>query len=91
MRHDLVRVMAEDRRQVQQEIDGTRYNQHDGYFYMKPEHVKAHLNHGNLPTPAAAGPVGRRGGFRCPACGFGSFFLTCSRCGAQCEREAAMR
>lgn len=86
-RHDLVRVPAEDRRQVQQEINGTRYYQRDGYFHMKPEHVKPHLVHGNQPTPPATGPVGRRGGYRCTGCGFGSFFVTCSRCNEQCERE----
>lgn len=28
-------------------------------------------------------------GFRCPSCGFGSFFETCGRCGGQCWREVA--
>lgn len=91
MRHDLVRVPAEDRRQVQADVNGTRYSQQNGYFHMKPEHVKAHLTSGNLPTPAVTGPVGRRGGYRCPSCGFGSFFVTCSRCQGACEREAASR
>lgn len=88
MRHDLVRVPAEDRRQVQTEIDGTRYFAHGGYFHVKPEHVKTHLRVGNLPTPAAAPPVGRRDGYRCSDCGFGSFFTTCSRCHGNCTREA---
>lgn len=87
-RHDLVRVRAEDRRQVEAEVDNTRYYQRDGYFHMKPEHVTAHLAAGNLPSPAAAGPVGRRGGYRCADCGFGSFFVTCSRCHGTCIREA---
>lgn len=83
-----VKVSAEDRRQVQAEVGGVTYNQHRGYFNMAPEHAKVHLQVGNLPTPSAALPVGRRGGYRCTECGFGSFFVTCSRCNGPCEREA---
>lgn len=28
-----------------------------------------------------------KGGFRCKACGFGSWFKTCSRCGGECEKD----
>ena len=87
MSHNLVKVGAEDRRQVQADVNGVRYTQRDGYFHMRPDHARAHLAHGNLPNPAAAGPVGRRGGYRCTSCGFGSFFTTCSRCQGVCERE----
>lgn len=87
MSHDLVRVPAEDRRQVQTDIDGHRYTQRDGYFHMRPDHARVHLKHGNQPTPAAAGPVGQAAGYRCEACGFGSFFTSCSRCGGSCGRE----
>jgi hypothetical protein len=34
-----------------------------------------------------AGTTARGIGYRCPACGFGSFVRRCSRCGAECERE----
>jgi hypothetical protein len=87
--HDTVKVRAEDRRQVQADVNGVRYTARDGYFQMPPGHAKAHLAHGNLPAPAAALPVGRSGGYRCTnvQCGFGSFFKTCSRCGGSCERE----
>lgn len=86
--HDLVKVRAEDRRQVQADVNGRRYTQRDGYFHMRPDHAKAHLTHGNLPLPSAALPVGRAGGYRCVRCGFGSFFTTCSRCSGTCVREA---
>lgn len=89
MRHDLVKVRAEDRRQVQTDIGGVRYTQRNGYFRMRPEHVKHHLAAANLPAPSAVLPVGRSGGFRCTKCGFGSFFTTCSRCQGACEREGA--
>jgi hypothetical protein len=88
--HDLVKVRAEDRRQVQADVNGVRYTARDGYFHMRPDHAKAHLAHGNLPLPPAALPVGRAGGFRCAGCGFGSFFTTCSRCGGVCGREGGV-
>ena len=84
---DLVKVSAEDRKQVQADVNGTRYTQRDGYFHMAPQDAAYHLKVGNLPTPSAVLPVGRRRGFRCTACGFGSFFVTCSRCESACERE----
>ena len=87
--HDLVKVRAEDRRQVQADVNGRRYTQRDGYFQMRPEDAKVHLAVGNLPAPSAALPVGRSRGYRCTneACGFGSFFVTCSRCQSPCLRE----
>lgn len=90
MRHDLVKVPAEDRRQVAQVVNGTEYRAKDGYFMMAPEHVGGHLRHGNQPTPAAADPVRRRHGYRCtnPECGFRPFFTSCSRCGGPAVREA---
>jgi hypothetical protein len=86
--HDLVKVRAEDRKQVEADVNGRRYRQRDGYFHMKPEDASYHLKVGNLPSPSAALPVGRAKGYRCTACGFGSFFVTCSQCGGRCEREA---
>lgn len=83
----LVRISAEDRNQVETDINGTRYYQHDGYFHMKPADAALHRESANLPTPSAAGPVGRRAGYRCTECGFGSFFTTCGRCKGVCERE----
>lgn len=84
-----MRVAAEDRRQVAQVVNGVEYRAKRGYFDMPDAHAKAHLAAGNLPTPAAALPVGRRGGYRCVECGFGSFFTTCSRCNGECVREAS--
>lgn len=83
----LVRVGAEDRRQVATVVNGREYRARDGYFEMPERHAKAHLAHGNLPTPPAAPPVGRSGGYRCTKCDFGSFFVTCSQCQGTCERE----
>lgn len=81
------RVRVEADRQVATVINGREYRANRGYFDMEDRHVKAHLNAANLPTPSAAGPVGRRGGYRCVECGFGSFFTICGRCGGPCVRE----
>lgn len=34
-----------------------------------------------------AGSTRRAIGWRCPACGFGSFLKSCGRCGTECVRE----
>ena len=82
-----MRVRAEDPRQVAQVVNGTEYRARRGYFEMPDHHAKAHLQSANLPTPSAALPVGRKAGYRCVPCGFGSFFTTCGRCGGPCVRE----
>lgn len=84
---DTVKVMAETSAQVATNINGVEYRARNGYFEMPAEHAKAHRTFGNLPTPSAMLPVGRSAGYRCPACGFASFFVTCSRCNGHCERE----
>ena len=83
----MTRVRVEADRQVATVINGTEYRASRGYFDLDDRHVKAHLNVANLPTPAAAGPVGRRAGYRCVECEFGSFFTRCGRCGGTCVRE----
>lgn len=85
----LVKVSAEDRKQVEADVNGNRYRQQGGYFHMRPADARIHLEVGNLPTPPAVLPIGRRAGFRCTTCGFGSFFTTCSRCCGSCVREGA--
>lgn len=82
-----VRVSAEDRRQVATVINGREYRARDGYFTMSEADAKIHRASANLPSPAASGAVGRRAGYRCRECGFGTFFTVCSRCGGQCDRE----
>lgn len=82
-----MRVMAEDRRQVEQVVEGVTYRARNGWFDMPDRHARMHLAAGNLPSPNLAGQTGRRVGYRCPGCGFGSFFAACSRCGAECVKE----
>lgn len=87
MSGDTVRIAAETSAQVATNINGVEYRANRGYFEMVPEHARAHRTFGNLPTPSAILPVGRSAGYRCPECGFASFFVTCSRCNGHCERE----
>jgi hypothetical protein len=82
--------MAEDRRQVGTTVNGVSYDFHNGYADMRDDHARAHLRAGNLPNPALSGATARGLGYRCTstACGRGSFFTTCGRCGSTCVREA---
>lgn len=86
----MVRVPAEDIRQVQTDINGRRYTARGGFFEMPEGDAKIHLKAGGYGSSwNAAGVTGaRRVGYRCPDCDFGSFFVRCSRCGAECCREA---
>lgn len=51
-----------------------------------PRHAKALMSEGAFPASLSGGT--HRGlGYRCPACGFGSFLKKCGRCGGACEKE----
>ena len=83
----MVRVPAEDRRQVAQVIDGVEYRARSGFFEMPERHAALHLKsagYGSWHVPGVPAPGAGR---RCVACGFGSWFKTCGRCGAECVRE----
>ncbi len=82
----MVRVPAEDIKQVQADINGRRYTANRGWFEMPDADARVHLAAGNLPTPNMIGAASRAFGYRCKACGFGSYFTTC-RCGGTCVRE----
>jgi hypothetical protein len=84
----MMRVGAEDRRQVETVIDGRRYRARNGYFEMPDRDAKAHLRSGNLPTPAIGRPTPRGTGYVCTGCGRGSYFVTCGNCSAECVRES---
>jgi hypothetical protein len=84
-----MRVPAEDRRQVQTEIDGRRYTARGGFFEMPEHDARIHMQSANYGRWGIAGVPRPKSGYRCPDCSFGSFFKTCSRCGAECVREGA--
>ena len=57
-----------------------------GSFDMSPEDARLAVKMGGA-LASLTGPARRSVGWRCPACGFGSWVRTCSKCGAECERE----
>jgi hypothetical protein len=82
-----VRVPAEDRKQVAQVIDGTEYRARRGFFEMPDHHARAHLRSGGFGASwPVAGVPATGAGYRCAACGFGSWFRICGRCGAECTK-----
>lgn len=65
---------------------GRRYRRDKGgIFDMAETDAKALIKGGGF-APSMSGTTSRRFGFRCPDCGFGSFFRVC-KCGAECVRE----
>jgi hypothetical protein len=67
---------------------GRRYggNTPGRVFDMTPSDAAAVVKAGGV-LASVSGTTRRRLGFRCGACGFGSFVRTCSRCGGECVRE----
>lgn len=63
---------------------GRRYTSRDGLFQVS-EGDAAALKGAGWFRPNLGGRTS--GGFRCPACGFASFFRCCSRCGGDCDKE----
>jgi hypothetical protein len=57
-----------------------------GVFEMSDANAQLAVKMGGA-IASLAGTTGRALGWRCPACGFGSWLKLCSRCGAECERE----
>ena len=58
----------------------------NGVFEVTDRDAKLLVAYGGFLQPVAG--MGKRSeGYRC-ACGFGSWFTTCSRCGGECVREA---
>ena len=82
-----MRVPSETIRCVQTVVDGTTYTARKGFFEMPDHHARTYLQASEQEAPTLAGVATRSIGFRCPACRFGSYFATCSRCGSACHRE----
>jgi hypothetical protein len=75
------------------EIDapsGRRYNFRKGITDVSKSDAKAIVREGGF-IPSLSGSTRSRIGFRCTKCGFGSFFTTCSRCGATANPEVSHR
>lgn len=87
-----MRLVAPDKAVAGMEVRGAQtghVTRYDGRIMdvQDPMHVKALRSEGAFPA-SLSGHAGRPVGYRCAACGWGSYFITCSRCGGECSREA---
>jgi hypothetical protein len=64
-----------------------RYDAHDGGIYTVTDSDARVLRQAGFTEASPGGAFSRSSGRRCRDCGFGSFFVTCSRCGGTCEKE----
>lgn len=87
---DGVTVCAPDGAAREVEVGSRRYRSRDGVYRMLPGDARMLRAAGGF-TPTLAGTAPKGAGYRCddPACGFGSWFTTCGRCGGQCSKEEA--
>lgn len=69
-------------------LSGRRYggNTPGRVFDMTPGDAAAVVKAGGA-LASMSGTARRLLGWRCQACGFGSFVKRCSRCGGECARE----
>jgi hypothetical protein len=89
-------IVADGCQQVDSPVSGTRYyargasafegKVRGGVFEMSDADARLAVRMGGA-IVSTAGTTRRGLGWRCPACGFGSFLKACGRCGAECERE----
>lgn len=89
-------IFADGCQQIDSPLSGTRYYAQGGkafqgevkggVFEMSDADARMAVKAGGA-IASLAGTVGRSSGWRCLACGFGSFLRICGRCGAECQRE----
>ncbi len=84
---DTVKVCAPDGAARQVDVNGHRYRTRDGMYEMRPADARMLRAAGGF-VPALNGTAPAGSGYTCTGCGFGSWFTTCSRCGATCTRES---
>lgn len=64
-------------------LSGVTYKARDGRYTMSDGDGKALLKYGGF-KPSLSGTARSSHGRTCQSCGFGSWFVTCSRCGGTC-------
>jgi hypothetical protein len=81
------RLLSPDDACVQVNVPFGRAQQYTGKTIdvSDPGHIRA-LKSAGYTMAGVAGAPSRSSGYRCADCDFASFFRTCSRCGATCER-----
>lgn len=82
-----MKVAAPDRACLEVDgLSGRRHRAQAGFYQMAARDGRALVAAGGF-LPSLAGHTHSKIGYRCPGCGFGSYFRTCSRCGSTCQRE----
>lgn len=86
----MTRLAMPDRACVGVEIEGARTGAVTGYYDRivevdNPQHEKVLRAYGCFPVNVGGRPKAR--GFACTGCGRKSYFTTCGRCGAACNKE----
>lgn len=72
------------------QVGNAVYRRHGNGLFDMPEAAAKHtIKYEGGQVPSLSGTTRTGQGFRCLVCGFGSFFVTCSRCGGNCGREHA--
>jgi hypothetical protein len=89
-------IVADGCQQIDSPASGTRYyarggrafegNVRGGVFEMSDADARMAVRMGGA-IASTAGTTRRGLGWRCLACGFGSFLKTCGRCQSECVRE----
>ena len=89
-------IVADGCRQIDSPVSGTRYYARGGMafegtvkggvFEMSDSDARMAVKMGGA-IASLAGTARRRTGWRCRACGFGSYLKQCGRCQSECERE----
>lgn len=89
-------IVADGCQQVDSPLTGTRYYARGasafegtvkgGVFEMSDADARMAVRMGGA-IASMAGTTRGKLGWRCLACGFGSFLRICGRCGAECQRE----
>ena len=89
-------ILADGCQQIDSPVTGTRYyarggrafqgKVRGGVFEMSETDAKLAVLAGGA-IASLAGTTRRRTGWRCKACGFGSFLKKCGRCQSECVRE----
>ena len=91
-------IVADGCQQIDSPLSGTRYyargasafeeSVRGGVFEMSDADARLAVKMGGA-IASLAGTARRTTGWRCGACGFGSYLRKCGRCGAECQREGA--
>src|SRR5258707_689323 len=83
------RVCPPDGKAVQIDVGNRRYAMNKGAMLTSDSDAKRIVAEGGFIPGTGMADIAAGRGYRCGECGFGSWFRTCGRCGANCDKEAS--